>query len=213
MARPRSAQYDTHRSQILEAAALVFAERGYTAATMNEVAAQAGVSKATLYHYYGDKHDLLEQVASAHVARLEALVEEVGRQRLAPAEHLRELVRSFLHAYGSARHAHRVLTEDVKFLDAEARARVTGAQRRVVAAFAQAIGQAQPGLDPALHRPVAMLLFGMINWTFTWLRPEGAFSHDALAPVVLALMEGGLPAVPQAADDPAPAPCAIPESA
>ncbi|MFM7704225.1 MAG: TetR/AcrR family transcriptional regulator, partial [Rubrivivax sp.] len=90
---------------------------------------------------------------------------------------------------------------------------VTGAQRRVVAAFAQAIGQAQPGLDPALHRPVAMLLFGMINWTFTWLRPEGAFSHDALAPVVLALMEGGLPAVPQAADDPAPAPCAIPESA
>ena len=54
MARPRSAQYDTQRAQILEAAARVFAERGYTAATMNEVAAAAGVSKATLYHYYGD---------------------------------------------------------------------------------------------------------------------------------------------------------------
>ena len=196
MARPRSALYDTHRAQILEAAARVFAERGYTAATMNEVAAAAGVSKATLYHYYGDKHDLLEQVASSHVARLEALVDEAGAQALAPREHLRALVTSFLHAYGNARHAHRVLTEDVKFLDPEARARVTLAQRRVVAAFAQAIGQAQPALDPPLQRPVAMLLFGMINWTFTWLRPGGAFTHDDLAPVVLALMEGGLPAVP-----------------
>jgi TetR/AcrR family transcriptional regulator len=166
---------------------------------MNEVAAAAGVSKATLYHYYGDKSDLLEQVASSHVARLEALVQEVGAQCLAPPEHLRELVRSFLHAYGNARHAHRVLTEDVKFLQPQARAGVTQAQRRVVAAFAQAIGRAQPQLDPALQRPVAMLLFGMINWTFTWLRPEGAFTHDALAPVVLALLDGGLPAVPGAA--------------
>ena len=212
MARPRSAQYDAHRAQILEAAARVFAERGYTAATMNEVAGAAGVSKATLYHYYGDKRDLLEQVASSHVARLEALVEAVGARQLEPAEHLRELVRSFLHAYGSARHAHRVLTEDVKFLDPQARSRVTGAQRRVVAGFAQAIGRAQPGLDPALHRPVAMLLFGMINWTFTWLRPDGAFTHDALAPVVLALMEGGLPAVPEAADEAAGL-RAIPENA
>ena len=211
MARPRSAQYDTHRAQILEAAARVFAERGYTGATMNEVAAAAGVSKATLYHYYGDKRDLLEQVASSHVARLEALVLEVGARSLAPPEHLRELVRRFLHAYGSARHAHRVLTEDVKFLDQQARTQVTEAQRRVVAAFAQAIGQAQPALDPALQRPVAMLLFGMINWTFTWLRPDGAFTHDALAPVVLALLDGGLPAVPGAAAL-CRAPGAIPES-
>jgi TetR/AcrR family transcriptional regulator len=211
MARPRSAQYDAHRAQILEAAARVFAERGYTAATMNEVAAAAGVSKATLYHYYGDKSDLLEQVASSHVARLEALVQEVGAQCLAPPEHLRELVRSFLHAYGNARHAHRVLTEDVKFLQPQARAGVTQAQRRVVAAFAQAIGRAQPQLDPALQRPVAMLLFGMINWTFTWLRPEGAFTHDALAPVVLALLDGGLPAVPGAVSSDS-AQGAIPES-
>ena len=212
MARPRSARYDAHRAQILEAAARLFAERGYTAATMNGVAAEAGVSKATLYHYFGDKHDLLEQVASSHVARLEALVGEVGTQGLAPPEHLRALVRSFLHAYGGARHAHRVLTEDVKFLDPLARARVTGAQRRVVAAFAQAIGQAQPGLDPALRRPAAMLLFGMINWTFTWLRPQGAFTHDALAPVVLGLLEGGLPALART-EEGAPAPAAIPESA
>jgi AcrR family transcriptional regulator len=195
MARPRSVHYDDHRAQILDAAARVFAERGYTAATMNEVAAASGVSKATLYHYFGDKQDLLAQIAGGHVAWLEALVQEVQAQALPPPEHLRALVARFMHAYGGARHAHRVLTEDVKFLQPEARQAVTQAQRRIVAALAQAIAAARPELDAALHRPLAMLVFGMINWTFTWLRPGGAHSHDSLAPVVLALLEGGLPGV------------------
>ncbi|MDP1534877.1 MAG: helix-turn-helix domain-containing protein, partial [Rubrivivax sp.] len=73
MARPRSAGYDGQREQVLAAAAALFAERGYTAATMNELAAACGVSKATLYHYVRDKHDLLAQIAGGHVARLEAL--------------------------------------------------------------------------------------------------------------------------------------------
>jgi TetR/AcrR family transcriptional regulator len=44
-----------------------------------------------------------------------------------------------------------------------------------------------------------MLLFGMINWTFTWLKPHGALTHDTLAPVVLDLFFGGLSAVQRAA--------------
>ena len=40
-----------------------------------------------------------------------------------------------------------------------------------------------------------MLLFGMINWTFTWLKPDGALTHADLAPMVVQLFFGGLPAV------------------
>jgi hypothetical protein len=40
-----------------------------------------------------------------------------------------------------------------------------------------------------------MLLFGMINWTFTWMKPDGALSHGSLAPIVAQLFFGGLPAV------------------
>jgi hypothetical protein len=44
-----------------------------------------------------------------------------------------------------------------------------------------------------------MLLLGMINWTFTWLKPGGALTHEALAPMVADLFFGGLPAVAQPA--------------
>ena len=40
-----------------------------------------------------------------------------------------------------------------------------------------------------------MLLFGMMNWMFTWLRPGGALSHADMAPVVADLFFGGLAAV------------------
>lgn len=197
MARPRSPGFDDQREQILAAAAQLFATRGYTASTMNEVAAACGVSKATLYHYVRDKHDLLAQIAFNHVARLEALVADVQAQRLASDPHLRALIARFMAAYASAEHQHRVLTEDVKFLPADDRAAVLAAQRRVVVAFADAVARLRPDLRAVrLHKPVAMLLFGMINWTFTWLRAGGALSHETLAPVVTALFFGGLPAVP-----------------
>ena len=40
-----------------------------------------------------------------------------------------------------------------------------------------------------------MLLFGMINWMFTWLQPRRQLDHDAMAPVVADLFFGGLAAV------------------
>ena len=200
MARPRSANYDEQREQILSAAAALFADRGYTAATMNDVAAASGVSKATLYHYVRDKHDLLAQITAGHVARLEALVADVKALKLAPESHLRELILRFMRTYAHAEHQHRVLTEDVKFLADEERDAVLEAQRRVVRAFAQAVAELRPELkQQRLETPLAMLLFGMINWTFTWLKPSGALTHETLAPVVVDLFFGGLSAVQRVA--------------
>ena len=194
MPRPRAATYDDQRTLILARAAELFARRGYTAASMNEVAAACAMSKPTLYHYVRDKHALLAQIAAEHVARLEALVREVRAQRLAPAAELDALIRRFTAAYADAQHEHRVLTEDVKFLRDDERAAVEGGQRRVVAAFAAAIARVRPELAP-LATPLAMLLFGMINWTFTWMKPGGALTHATLAPIVAELFFGGLLAV------------------
>lgn len=222
MARPRAATYEEQRAQILKAAAQVFARKGYTAATMNEVAAASGVSKATLYHYFSDKHALLEDIVRSHVARLEQLAAQETAARSAAGvsqgglasrqarlgclsttsgaptaaeANLRSLIRRFMQAYADAQSEHRVLTEDVKFLDERARNAVLDGQRRVVDAFAQGIAACRPDLDADLHKPTAMLLFGMINWTFTWLRPDGTLTYAALGEMVADLFFGGLPCV------------------
>jgi TetR/AcrR family transcriptional regulator len=205
--RPRSAGFELQREQMLAAAAQLFATRGYTAATMQGLASACGVSKATLYHYVRDKQELLLQITQGHVQRLESVVNDVVQAEPDPQRRLSDLVLRFMQVYARAQHEHRVLTEDVKFLDPLERDEVLACQRRVVQAFADSMGALRPDLrQQALHVPLAMLLFGMMNWTFTWLRPGGALTHESLAPVVLQLLLGGLPAVqaPRAAAVPQP---------
>ncbi len=204
MARGRSAGYEDQRELILERAAHLFAKQGYTAASMNEVAEACGLSKPALYHYFRDKYDLLVHIAEGHVSRLQLLVAEVESLGLPPEQRLRTLIQRFVLEYARAKDAHRVLTEDVKFLTDEDRARILGGERAVVGFFSGAIGEHWPQVaDARLAAPTAMLLFGMINWMFTWFRPEGSLTYEDLAPMVADLFFGGVPAMrlPQAPRD------------
>ena len=196
MARGRAPTYASQREEILAQAAVLFARQGYSGTSMNQVAAACGISKPALYHYVRDKQQLVATIAQEHVARLEAVVREVLRLPLEPEPRLRELIMRFMAEYAGAQDAHRVLTEDVRYLDTEARERVIAAERRVVDAFAAAVAAVRPGAETfAMDKPLAMLLFGMINWMFTWIKPDGRLSYDDMAPVVCDLFFGGVGAV------------------
>ncbi|MBB1651975.1 MULTISPECIES: TetR/AcrR family transcriptional regulator [Delftia] len=196
MARGRSSGYDDQRELILGHAAALFARSGYPGTSMNEVAQACGLSKPTIYHYFRDKYALLVDITDGHMTRLQSLVDEVQSMDLPPEPRLRMLIERFVQEYAHARHAHRVLTEDVRFLQDEDRQRVLDKERAVVETFAQAVAQLRPDADGAgLSKALAMLLFGMMNWMFTWLRPDGSLDHEAMAPVVADLFLAGLPAV------------------
>lgn len=196
MARGRASTFDAQREEILAQAARLFAAQGFVGTSMNEVAEACKLSKPTLYHYFKDKHELAMQICEGHVARLAALVDEVKSEGLPPREELRALIERFVREYGLAQDAHRVLTEDVKFLAEADRERLLDVQRRVVDAFAQSLVAVRPELKAAsLAKPLTMLLFGMINWMHTWLRPDGGLSHESMAPLVADLFFGGVTAL------------------
>jgi AcrR family transcriptional regulator len=200
MARPRSATFEQQRDAMLAAAAQLFAERGYAATSIADLAAQFGVSKGLLYHYYRDKEHLLFDIADRYVDRLVQLTEEVEATAevevtatAAPEAALRQLIERFMVAYEHAGAFHRVLVQDVKYLSAVHRARVRTKQRQVIDAFARAIAAAAPELaGDRLLKPVTMTLFGMMNWTFTWLRADGPVAHAEFAPIVADLFLGGV---------------------
>ena len=196
MGRGRAANYEDQREMILARAAELFAHGGYPGTSMHKVAEACGLSKATLYHYYDDKYQLLVNIADGHVSRLQAIVRETLAQALAPDQRMRALIARLVEEYANAQHAHRVLTEDVKFLDAGDRQRVLGKEREVVRGFAQVVGALRPDLEQAaLSKPLTMLLFGMVNWLFTWMKPDGRLDYAAMAPLVADLFLGGLEAV------------------
>ena len=70
MARPKSATHELQREAILNQAAQCFAQRSYLAASMNDIAAACGTSKARLYHYYGSKEAILFDLLDRYTQRL-----------------------------------------------------------------------------------------------------------------------------------------------
>ncbi len=210
MARGKSASYDDQRDMILAHAAALFARHGYPSTSMNQVAQACHLSKATLYHYYRDKYSLLVSIADGHVSKLAALVEDETVLSLTGEARLRQLINRIVEAYSGAQDAHRVLTEDVKFLEPADRERVHDKERLVVASFAQAVAEMQPDLASAhLAKPLTMLLFGMVNWMFTWMKPDGELNHAAMGPIVADLFLGGIANVKAL---PAPDPVKQPKS-
>ena len=203
MPRGRASGYDQQRERIVARAAELFARNGYPGTSMNQVAEACGISKASLYHYVDDKYRLLVEIAQGHVDRLRALVADPAPdEKASPEARLRALIARFMEAYADAQAQHRVLTEDVRFLEPRDRKRVLDSEREVVDAFARAVVAVRPDLGAArLQKPLTMLLFGMMNWMFTWLRPGGTLTHADMTPVVTDLFVGGLPAVraPEAA--------------
>jgi AcrR family transcriptional regulator len=205
MARPLSADHHLKRDSILDAAAQCFADLSYPAASMASVAAKVGASKARIYHYYDSKEALLFDLLDRYTQRLLAVIGETEahaqRKKLNDRQALHELVRAFLAEYESSATRHVALLNDTKFLsDApddslgrSQRALILQRQRDVVSAFTRFLRRAYPQrLNDANQTAVTMMLFGMINWTFTWLRPDGPMSYADFANEVITTLEHGL---------------------
>ncbi len=197
MARPKSATHELKRDEILDVAAQCFARQSYPAASMNDIAAACNASKARLYHYYSSKDAILFDLLDRYTQRLLALIGEAEaraqRQNLDDRAALHELVRAFLKEYEHSATRHISLLNDVKFLPETERECVLDRQRNVVAAVTRFLVRAYPQRVQAHNQTaITMMLFGMINWTFTWLRPNGPMSYAAFADEVIALLEQGL---------------------
>jgi AcrR family transcriptional regulator len=197
MARPKSLQHELKRDEILDVAAQCFADRSYPAASMNDIAAAGGTSKARIYHYYESKEAILFDLLDRYTQRLLAIIGQVEataqRRNLDERSALHELIRCFLEEYETSATRHVALLHDTKFLGETQRELILDRQRDVVSAVTRFLRRAYPQrLTPANQTALAMMLFGMINWTFTWLRPGGPLSYAAFAEEVIAMLERGL---------------------
>lgn len=196
MARPKSASHDLKREEILDVAALCFARQSFPAASMNHIAAACGTSKARIYHYYESKDAILFDLLDRYTQRLLALIGETEgraqRKNLSERDALHELVRVFLMEYEHSATRHASLVSDTKFLGEHQRDLIVNRQRDVVAAFTRFLKRAYPErVTPENQTALTMMLFGMINWTFIWLRPGGPLSYAAFAEEVVAVLEKG----------------------
>lgn len=193
MARTKAADYEQQREAILEAAAVEFARNGFAASSVAQLGAASGASKARLYHYYASKEAILFDLLDRYTRRLIDIARQVETASAPGPQRLDGMVRAFMREYATSQTRHVVLLHDVDFLAGPQRRKIRAQELEIVGMFRNAIDAAFPGRIPQnLLTAHTMMLFGMINWTFTWLKPDGRLSYEDFAETVLRVLRDGL---------------------
>ena len=196
MARTQAADYDERKLAIVEAAAALFASRGFNGASVADIAERCKTSKSLIYHYYESKEDILYDVMISHVRALEAAANDAMAGKDGPEQKLRDLAQLFMALYVGAADRHKVLLNDLDYVPKSRRLEIVDVQRRLIEIVRKLLLEIEPGLakQEGASLTAAMLFFGTINWTHTWFDPKGAVSAEALADMAVNLALGGVPA-------------------
>ena len=171
--------------EVLDAAARVFARRGYADASVQDVADELGILKGSLYHYIKMKEDLLFWLLEAVHRDVQQILEAVAADEdLGPLERLELYVKRQVVYNLDNLERISIYYHDVDSLSEERRASIMSLRRtheRFITGLikeAQADGTADATADP---RILANCLFATIIWTYRWYKPNGRISRQSIA--------------------------------
>lgn len=164
---------------VLATSTELFAERGYAAATMRQLADRAGLPLSTFYYYYRRKYDVLLGIMDAVMSRLEHRADEVNARGLGALEQLVALVEAHVHVHLERPAEARVADGELRALlptDHEAmvaRRDAYEAHFRTVLQAGVERGEFAADLDV---RAASMAILTMSTAVIDWWRPEGRYS-------------------------------------
>lgn len=187
---------DARLTHLLRTAAMVFARHGYHSTSMRDLAAASGMSLSGMYYYVRGKEELLALIQQ----RCFDEVMEGARRALAvardPAERLQAFIRHHVSFFAAHMAEMKVLSHESDSLTGSAAQALRTKKKAYSTLLAELVAQANPDTTPEEQRVTAYGLFGMMNWIYTWYRPDGALAPDELSDRLAELALHGVAGVP-----------------
>jgi len=156
----------------LRLAADLFAERGYNATTVRDIADEAGILSGSLYHHFDSKESMIDAILSGFIEQMLDRYEAVVGESQSPVETFEGLVRVSLEAMGDSRSAILIYQNEASFLTEQPRFRyLRDAHRRFERIWTSvlkdgiAAGELRDSIDPKLvYRLVRDTVWGAPRW-------------------------------------------------
>ena len=182
------------RDEILDAAASIFSEKGYHAASMQDIACAVKLRKASLYHHVNSKQEILLALLDKALDLLIHEMENVMVQPLPPDEKLLLAVRTYLDTMLEHRDLASVLLLEYRSLAPELRSRHIPRRDRFEELWRVLI---QEGVNSGIFSTSNVsidvkALLGVLNWTITWFKTGGTLSPLEIADTYTSLFLNGL---------------------
>jgi len=173
------------RESILAAAVQLFAEYGYHAAPLRDVARIAGIQAASIYHHYPNKQALLVEIMEVHMKRLNTQLEYIIREYQDPLQCLQEAIANHIRLHTTYKNEFFIIDTEIRALEGENRVYILSL-RDTYETLIQSI--LNNGIERGVFRRIdskvaSYAIIAMCTQVATWFRPDGRLT----TPQVIAL--------------------------
>jgi AcrR family transcriptional regulator len=184
---------DTKRKIIRKAIDLFYRD-GFVKASIRDIVQAVGVTNSTVYIYFKNKDEILFSIIDDIGSRLLELHSEAIEEHDDPLDCLRAMIRNQILLVNERRKEVKIYVEEQYQLSAAYRKKSGDHQRHV---FQLIYGKICEAEDKGLLRNidkhvVTFCIFGMINWTYRWVKNNGRLSIEEVADQILNLLFGGI---------------------
>ncbi|WP_116953360.1 TetR/AcrR family transcriptional regulator [Jiangella endophytica] len=182
--------YEERRRKLIEAAAAVFQEKGYGAASLGDVANLLGSDRASLYYYVSSKEELFHSVVFHAAEENVRIAEEICASDIPSGEKLEQLIRALMLSYEKHYpYLYVYVQEKMSLFGPEEDRSVWASDMWELNRRYQDLvtGVVEEGIkegvikDVGRPRVIAYGIIGMVAWTHRWFRPEGQSTGEEVA--------------------------------
>jgi AcrR family transcriptional regulator len=184
--------------ELLAIAADLFADRGYVATTVRDIADAAGILSGSLYHHFDSKESMIDEILSTFIDQTLASYESVIAEGKGPKDTFEGLVRTSLESMVGSRAAILIYQNESRFLAAQPRfSYLTAAHRKFEKIWTDVLkkgvksGEFRDSIDPKL---VYRLVRDTVWTAPRWYRPGGPLKPDRIIEQYLAVLVDGVAA-------------------
>jgi AcrR family transcriptional regulator len=184
------------RESILAAAVQLFAEYGYHAAPLRDVARIAGIQAASIYHHFPNKQALLVEIMEVHMNRLNTQLERIIREHQDPLQRLQEAISNHIRLHTTYKQEFFIIDTEIRALEGENRTFILSL-RDTYEKLIQSIlrdGTERGAFRNLDSKVASYAIIAMCTQVATWFHPDGRLStQQVIALYRQIIMQGLLP--------------------
>ncbi|SCF45914.1 TetR/AcrR family transcriptional regulator [Micromonospora mirobrigensis] len=175
---------DETPTRIRTAAVRLFARWGFAAVGIRDLANEAGINSATLYHHFGSKDDLLLDIMRVGLVELLEMEQQAVASQRKPAARLAALVHVHVIAHALAAESCRVVDQEIRALRSEHRSEIVELRDRIEQLWRSVISE---GMKAGVFRTTvpapmtALALLDMATGISRWFDADGVTTADDFA--------------------------------
>src|SRR5205823_1787315 len=182
------------RENVRSAAVQLFAEYGYHAAPLRDIARIAGIQAASIYYHYANKEALLVEIMETHMQQLNANLERILREQRDPEKRLFAAIENHIRLHTTYKAEFFIIDTEIRALEGENRDHILTLRDDYEKLLQSLL---QEGMEQGIFRfsdvkVVSYAVIAMCTEVSTWFRPDGRLTVQQVIDLYTQMIMQGL---------------------